>query len=579
MIPTIRPSHLLTASAVAAATSVATPASAEITGVYGVAYSVSAKDFDGSLFCVNVVDLYLSSDDAADTVLNVYNASLPDAAQVCYFQSFTGTGWLPTNLGGPFDTPALRKADSFVTIGGFEQGVLYPEQAPGAGSGTGLDPNFGGSSACYPGMNAGWYNGSPPSLNGLVGDVPDAQGNLGSLGVLIGRFAYEGEFDFSGLTLEVTWNQGLGTPGRQGGFGIFWIQSTGLVDCNGNGQPDACEIANGLAQDCNENGVPDECEITEGTSTDYNGNDVPDECDGDLVGTDHPTIVDAIAAAPDGGVVRVPAGTYDEAVVLDRGVILVAIDGPDATILTRSGAAGPAIVADDAPAGTVISRFTIANAANFAADGGGGIDATNSQLLVDGCVIQGNGATDGGGARFEGGAPTLRNCTFRGNVSQGVGGGLRLIGADATVESCTFEMNSAAAGALGWAIAATDGFPTFTDVEASSHDGQAVALESLEGFPNTIMAAERLRINGNIGRGLAILGNDPQTVTLTDSRICGNTDLDGDPVPPTDGAYTDLGGNILFTDRCPDLVVPDDAGTIQLAIDTATDGDRIAVRP
>ncbi|MBX3387130.1 MAG: cadherin-like domain-containing protein [Phycisphaeraceae bacterium] len=31
-------------------------------------------------------------------------------------------------------------------------------------------------------------------------------------------------------------------------------------DCNGNGQPDSCDIANGFSQDCNGDGIPDECE-------------------------------------------------------------------------------------------------------------------------------------------------------------------------------------------------------------------------------------------------------------------------------------------------------------------------------
>ena len=197
----------------------AAAASADITGAYVVEYSVTAADFDGSDVTVNVQDLYLASNDSADTVLNIYNMMMADSGQVNYFQSFTGTGWQPTNLGGPFDTPALRLADSFVTIGGFAQDTLLPEQAPGAGAGTGLDPNFGGNNASSPGENAGWYNGSPPSLNGQVGQVANTDGGL-SLGVLIGRFAFAGDFDIIGSTLEVTWNQGLGSPGNQEGFTV-----------------------------------------------------------------------------------------------------------------------------------------------------------------------------------------------------------------------------------------------------------------------------------------------------------------------------------------------------------------------
>ena len=198
----------------------ATAASADIIGAYVVSYSVTAADFDGGDVTVNVQDLYLASNDSQDTVLNVYNMMMVDTGQVEYFQSFTGTGWQPTNLGGPFDTAALRLADSFVTIGGFQQDVLLPEQAPGAGSGTGLDPNFGGNDAAFPGDNAGWYNGSPPSLNGAVGQVPDSNNEF-TLGVLIGRFAFQGDFSIVDSTLEVTWNQGLGSPGNQAEFTVL----------------------------------------------------------------------------------------------------------------------------------------------------------------------------------------------------------------------------------------------------------------------------------------------------------------------------------------------------------------------
>ena len=196
------------------AAGIAATTSADITGAYVVSYSVTAEDFGGTSVSVNVQDLYMSSDDAADVLLNVYNLQLAAEAQVSYFQSFTGTGWLPTNLGGPFDTATLRSADSFVTLGGFEQDTLRPEQAPGSGDGTGLDPDFGGSNANYPNEFGGWYNSSPPSLNGQVGQVAAVNGGFG-LGVLIGRFAYDGDFSLEGSTLLATWNQGLGTPAEQ----------------------------------------------------------------------------------------------------------------------------------------------------------------------------------------------------------------------------------------------------------------------------------------------------------------------------------------------------------------------------
>ena len=200
---------------------VAATASADITSAYVVSYEVTTEDFGGTSVSVFVQDLYLGSNDGADVALNVFNMDLSTSANAAssYFQSATSTGWLAQNAGGIFDNAALRLADSFVTIGGMAQNTLLPEQAPLAGAGTGLDPNFGGNTAAAPGALAGWYNGSPPSLNGQVGQVASADGGF-TLGVMIGRFSSTEAFDLMDSTLEVTWNQGLGTGGVQGGFTV-----------------------------------------------------------------------------------------------------------------------------------------------------------------------------------------------------------------------------------------------------------------------------------------------------------------------------------------------------------------------
>ncbi len=197
-------------------------ASADYTGAYTVQYTVTAADFGGAEVTVNVMDMYLASNDSTDTLLNIYNFNLPSMAPASYFQSFTGTGWIPTNLGGPFDTAALQQADSFVTIGGFDYSTGTPLQTPGSGAGVGVDPNFGGNNAAAPGVNAGWYNSSPPSLIGRPGDT------VVGLATLIARFATtEDAFWMEGLTFEATWNQGLGTPGQQAQF--IWIPAPGAL--------------------------------------------------------------------------------------------------------------------------------------------------------------------------------------------------------------------------------------------------------------------------------------------------------------------------------------------------------------
>ncbi len=183
---------------------------------------MNTEDFGGSPVSVYVNDLYLYSDNSDDIVLSVSNLDRTNAAQntSSFFQSITGTGWAPTNLGGLFDTAALRSADSFVAIGGFPQNPLRPEQALGITSGTSVDPFFGGNNALEPGANAGWYNNDPPNLNGAVGQVAKSDDSLG-LGVLIGRFtSTTTDIDLSGSTLTVTWDTLLNATGQQVGLTV-----------------------------------------------------------------------------------------------------------------------------------------------------------------------------------------------------------------------------------------------------------------------------------------------------------------------------------------------------------------------
>ncbi len=60
------------------------------------------------------------------------------------------------------------------------------------------------------------------------------------------------------------------------------------ADCNGDGIPDACQVAvedPGIPSplDCNQNEVPDSCDIANGDSQDLNNNGVPDECEDSLL--------------------------------------------------------------------------------------------------------------------------------------------------------------------------------------------------------------------------------------------------------------------------------------------------------
>ena len=207
-------------------------ASADITGVALDGYQVTAEDFDGSVVNAWVVDIYLRAETADDTVLNVYDlrgSNGPDQegtlinslGDVSYYQSQTGSGWLPNEQGDPFTTDALLMADSFVSIGARHpdgstalngNGGVWQMEA----NGTQLDPAFGLNTIGAPGSNAGWFNSNPTIT---IGRSMPLDALDGAFGIFVGRFAVEGtqSFNLEGF-LSVTWNDGLGTTPDQAQF-------------------------------------------------------------------------------------------------------------------------------------------------------------------------------------------------------------------------------------------------------------------------------------------------------------------------------------------------------------------------
>ena len=77
-------SRLLSVSAVAC---IAAATTADVTGVYTTRYVDTSANLGGATFTNTVIDLYVSSDDNADTVLGVFDFSLAPDGQVYYFQS------------------------------------------------------------------------------------------------------------------------------------------------------------------------------------------------------------------------------------------------------------------------------------------------------------------------------------------------------------------------------------------------------------------------------------------------------------------------------------------------------------
>ncbi|MCP4835896.1 MAG: hypothetical protein GY895_14170 [Phycisphaera sp.] len=239
---------------------VAAAATADVTGVYTTRYIDTSEDRGQSLQTTTVIDVYVSSDDDADTVLGVLNFSLSLDAQVSFFQSATepafptNTWWLPKNIGGDFDIESVRRSDSFVTIGGVAQNVLRPEQSPGVGDGQRIADDFANPFDTFytlPQPNSGgWWNSTPENLAGQVGQValagPDGEPSGFGRGVFVGRFTWYGDdFSIEGTTLTVAWNQGPGTPQQEADFIIPPVVTPPTEcsgDINGDGNVDSGDL-------------------------------------------------------------------------------------------------------------------------------------------------------------------------------------------------------------------------------------------------------------------------------------------------------------------------------------------------
>ena len=188
----------------------AASASADMTGnAYEVGYAWSGTEFGGTVVSGYVVDVYLEFTSESDVLLTIYNFNDVNLGTT-YFQGLTAAGWAPNEQGSIFSTDVSQSFDSFIAIGGVTNVGDDGNPLQMAGNGVSVDPNFPDNNAPGPGANAGWFNSNP---NNPIGQSSNGR-------VLIGRFSIEGSDGFSmeGSTGQVTFNQGVGTPGEQESF-------------------------------------------------------------------------------------------------------------------------------------------------------------------------------------------------------------------------------------------------------------------------------------------------------------------------------------------------------------------------
>ena len=115
-------------------------------------------------------------------------------------------------------------------------------------------------------------------------------------------------------------------------------------DCNGNGVPDGCELASGDLTDCQGDGIPDSCQLASGASSDLDGNGVPDDCE-DCDGNGIPDSLDLAAGAAD----------CQGDGILDR--CQLGEDGP--LVYRRDDGTAEVYVSSDAPNMAWIAQYTV----------------------------------------------------------------------------------------------------------------------------------------------------------------------------------------------------------------------------
>lgn len=364
------------------------------------------------------------------------------------------------------------------------------------------------------------------------------------------------------------------------------IAADPLLDCNGNGLLDACE-PDGDA-DCNSNGVPDVCDIAGGSSSDLDRNDVPDDCQTTRhVPADYATIALAIDAAAAGDTVLVAPGAYSGA-----GNVDLNFRGKN---LTLRSAAGPAVTTIQCSSGTRGFLFVFGEDRRSIVDGftitggrltnGGAIQIAGSSPLFRNCVISNcNGLTGGGGAvsMTRRSRPIFSNCTITACTTTGTGGGVKCsLGSSPLFINTVIAANQAAnGGAIACDLTSKPEFRNCTLARntATSRGGAIYML----GGATPDYSAPRLEntiVWGNIaaaGQGASVYAGPNTYITARYSDVQGGQAgiVGGAAVPAwehcidVDPAFTNAGaGDYSLLESSPCI----DAGGNSLA--GADDGD------
>ena len=240
---------------------------------------------------------------------------------------------------------------------------------------------------------------------------------------------------------------------------------------------------------------------------------------------DHLTVTAAIAASVDGDEIVIEPGLYPENLVIDDKDL----------ILRRSDTAGEVVLFGQSLGRVISINAAIVTLQDLTITGGlgdagaGVTSVSNSSVIIERCIIEGNHAPSGsqvGGAVYASRSLTMRDSVVRNNSSGNDGGGLDLRGTGPhLIENTLFSGNFAGDG-----------------VDATGDTGGAAATSAPVTFRGCAFVG-----NGSDGRGgaIAVLDN---TVTLEGCTFDSNASPRGGAVWVSDGD-TVVASNCLFVEN------------------------------
>jgi hypothetical protein len=272
-------------------------------------------------------------------------------------------------------------------------------------------------------------------------------------------------------------------------------------------------------------------------------------------GASFTTIGAAIAAAPDGAVIEVCAGTYGERLVVDAKALRLRGDGAATTILDAGGGGTALVIGGGAE--VAVEGFTIQHGE---AAVGGGVQCTSSVLGLERTVIAASrAASSGGGLQADGCVVQIVDSRFEGNEGNEAGGGALLVDSTGTITGTRFLGNSADTGG---GLAIVDGAIAMRRSELRDNVGRVRGGAIYQGSDGVI---EDCAIHDNhagwTGGGIHVHRHAP---IVRDSVIAGNT-----AVEEGGGVYLHESAAQVLDSEITDNSAGDDGGGLRLFTSSA----------